>query len=118
MNFVATRERFALTEDEKQQMVREVSLLGKFTWLLPALGFKRVSPAVLKTIRQVVEVRNAFVHFKFKATNMDLEDEEAARLKSLLSRVERARCYLEEYEAKHLYCGLKGFLPRYVEIVS
>ncbi|MEJ0088559.1 MAG: hypothetical protein WDM80_02175 [Limisphaerales bacterium] len=32
VNFIVTRERFALTENEKLQMVREVSMLGKLTW--------------------------------------------------------------------------------------
>ena len=112
VNFIITRQRFALTEDEKLQMVREVSLLGKLTWLLPALGLKRIAPSQLKVIRRVVEVRNAFVHFKYKPTNPELEDEESKRLKLLLNKVEKARCYLQEYEEKNLYDGLKGFFHR------
>ncbi|MEJ0088558.1 MAG: hypothetical protein WDM80_02170 [Limisphaerales bacterium] len=78
---------------------------------LPALGLKRIASAHLKSIRRVAEVRNAFVHFKYKPTNPDLEHEETKRLKPLLTKVEKARLYFEEYEAKNLYYGLKGFLP-------
>jgi hypothetical protein len=109
VNFIVTRQRFALTDAESQQMVREVSLIGKLAWLLPALGFKRVAAAHLKTLRQLVEARNAFVHFKYKY-NSDHEDEEDKRLKSLLKKVERARISFEAYEKKQLYSGLQGFL--------
>ena len=115
---MVSRDRFGLNEDEKQQMIREVSLMGKLTWLLPVLGFKRISPGNLKVIRRLVETRNTFVHFQYKLSREHSLHDEVARLKSLLGKVEKARSYLEEYEAKQLYSCLKGFFPEALEAMS
>ncbi len=99
------RLKFKLSINEAAEIIREVSLRGKTSWLLDVLGYKKISQKHRNTILQVAEARNAFVHYKFKPSEDDKPDSEESKLKALLIEAERTIRYLKRYETKELGVG-------------
>ena len=113
INGILIRRLRSLDEREITQMIRDVSLRGKFTWLLALVHGRRIPQKYVKAILEVAEFRNKFVHYKYKAINNDDPDEEEAKLKHVQRTAETAVRYLQTFEERHFFKGaVRGLLKK------
>jgi hypothetical protein len=115
-NMISTAgRRKGLSQEELIQILREVQFRGKSTWLLRVLGLKPINDAHLKRMQNIIEMRNGFVHYKWKAIDIDdvswEKDKEV--LIELLSKVEKTVAYLQRLANRQIYYGKKrSVLPK------
>lgn len=95
--------RKGLSEDEINELVRNVSFRGKFTWLLKIFNFKQINKSHLNIIFRLTELRNNFVHYKWKEKSKNLEKEEIL----VLNEIEKAVKYLKNLENRYIYNNSK-----------
>jgi len=91
-----------------KQIIRDVSISAKLSWLLPVLGFRRLHPRHGETLRAVAEKRNEFLHYKwpYRANHSDAE------IKSLLTQADKALQYLAQYKSRQTLQGRKSHIAR------
>ena len=89
-----------------KQIIRDVSISAKLSWLLPVLGFRRLHPRHGETLRAVAEKRNEFLHYKwpYRANHSDAE------IKSLLTQADKALQYLAQYKSRQTLQGRKSHI--------
>ena len=97
---------YALSERHFADMLRGTNFEGKTTWLITLLRGQPIYSKHLKVIRRVLDVRNAFVHYKWKVVDDDGRDQTDV----LLDDAEKTVKYLRSYERKYVLQGRK--LPR------
>jgi hypothetical protein len=70
-------ERKGLSEATIVQLIRDVQYRAKATWLLEILGCTPMPAKLLSVVQRVMEERNSFVHYKWKAKEWtdDVEEE-------------------------------------------
>jgi hypothetical protein len=103
-------EKKGVSEKEIESLLRETSYRAKCSWLLRILDSKPVSALHMNITCKLMELRNGFVHFKWKPNSEQVEKE----LVSLLLRVEKTVKYLRSVENKYLYANHKRRLHRAV----
>ena len=96
-----------LTQEEILQIIRETQFRAKTTWLLRILNLKPINNSHLKRMQAIVDVRNSFVHYKWK--HMDIDDESFAK------EGEQARKLLEEAEKTISYLQRLEVIPKLVD---
>lgn len=107
--------RKGLPQEELIQILREVQFRGKSTWLLRVLGLKPINDAHLKRMQSIIEMRNGFVHYKWKAVEFDdiSWEKDNELLIELLSGVEKTIVYLQRLANMQIYYGKKrSVLPK------
>jgi hypothetical protein len=80
---------------------------NKLKWglLLKLLHLPAIAPARIRQIEWVTNLRNEFVHYKYKA---HAEDEELARrCEAAVTGVDGTIKYLQRYETRHIYSSAK-----------
>jgi hypothetical protein len=94
-------ERRGLSRERGYEMLRDVSLRGKLTWLLPLVGFREMNKGHLKTLTELSDRRNQYVHYKWKGV---LETRgEGKAVHQLVEATEGAIRYLRSYERSVIY---------------
>lgn len=102
-----------LNEAEVNQMVRDVNIRGKYTWLAALTHGYRFPQRHIKTINQVSAMRNEFVHHKYVLSDVDKWHEEPVRFQAVFRSAEAAVRYLQKFALHHLYKGsARGLLKR------
>jgi hypothetical protein len=96
-------EKHRIGADEIAQIIRDTKFDAKSTWLLRLLGARPIHKNHLKMMRRTSDLRNGFVHYKWKAGAVEMKKE----MKQILSEVEKTVRYLMSYENKYLYKGQK-----------
>lgn len=100
-------ERRGLPADEVVAIVRDSSLKAKTGWLLRLLGLKRIAAVHRSAILRLADLRNAFVHYKWKPMNeqalADLDRDYDALVKGFPKTV----TYLQRYENEVLFAKAK-----------
>jgi hypothetical protein len=93
-----------IAEKDKVEIVRSVQLAGKATWLLALLKARRLAANHVQSILGIAELRNAFVHYKWKGFDMDggEDKKDADRYKAWGQKIERTIKYLQRYESREL----------------
>ncbi len=89
-------------EDLLPDVIRDVSLLGKVTWLMPLVGLPRLEPALAKGMKEISDARNAFVHWKYKARDIELRESKEEALFKLVATAEQIVAALTAYESAHI----------------
>ena len=105
INGVLLRKGQALAERESCQMLRDVNLRGKFTWLLALVHGKRIPQTHVKATMQIGELRNEFIHYKYRMLDVDQTDERKPKLLDALRSAENAIRYLQRFEERHFFKG-------------
>lgn len=85
-----------LPESEVTAAIRSCSNDAKLSWLLSLSGAERMRPSTEKRIRQIFEIRNAIVHYKFIPCTIDGFNGSHNRISSqitALGRISLARNY-------------------------
>ena len=103
INGFLDRKIHTLEANEIRHLLRDVSLRGKFTWLLVLVSGHRISVKQLHTIFRVADLRNEFVHYKFKLVDVDKDEDEDLERAGRLA--EAAARYLHDFETRHLFKG-------------
>lgn len=98
-NFVSSLGRKKdLTMKEIESVIRDSSYKAKGSWLLRVFGVRSIDQSHMNTIAKLMEIRNSFVHYKWKPSS-----EEAKReITALLERIEKTVKYLRYFEIKYL----------------
>jgi hypothetical protein len=102
ISFCLSSNKFKRTE--VTEVIRNTHpIMSKYTWLLKLLHYPKISEGHLLIIKQLSELRNSFVHYKWETVNK----ESNARLDDVLAKVEKTVKYLQSYENKHIYKSTK-----------
>ncbi|MEF9934734.1 MAG: hypothetical protein RR620_14360 [Clostridium sp.] len=92
-----------LSENEINEIIRNISFRGKYTWLLKLFEFKEISNTHLNLIFRLIDLRNSFVHYKWKEKNNDFKNEE----RFVMEKIEKTVKYLRNIENRYIYNGSK-----------
>lgn len=104
----------------QKDIIQNLNIHGKFTWLLIILGFKPFSLAHWGTIKKLCDDRNGFIHYKWKPdprTNEipDIKKEEETRTTEF-KKIKAAITYLKNYESRYLYNKNKRKLKSLIKL--
>jgi hypothetical protein len=97
--------RRGLRSEEASQLIRDIPFRAKSTWLLRLLGAVAIKPVHLKKLDRLMQLRNGFVHFKWKGVPIDLDEQEEA--KKFLTTWTQTQRYLSRYRNRVIYRGLR-----------
>jgi len=97
-----------ISEKVKIEIIKSVDMNGKLTWLLQLLGLPAFNDNHRKTIKKIADDRNAFIHYKWKAVDMDERKQETDELK----KIKLALRYMKKYETNILFRNKKQKLER------
>jgi hypothetical protein len=113
IDVLARRRRLA--DEVIVEIIRESSFRAKFGWLLHVLGHIRINEENFRKILLIGELRNAFVHYKWKGVVLGSEEErtQQKRVRDSLADCERLVRYLMDLERRHLFRGRKRLVPSY-----
>lgn len=92
-----------LSDKEVYEIIRNVSIVGKYTWLLKIFEFEEIEEEHLKLIIKLIELRNRFVHYKWNEKNDDLKKKEDI----VMDKIEETVEYLMDMENKYIYNNSK-----------
>lgn len=93
-----------------KQVIRDVSLAGKLSWLLPVLGFRAIHSGHRDTLKALADKRNEFVHYKWPYR----KDHSDAELRTSLSQIEKTLRYLAQYVTRETLSGGKSRIAKAV----
>jgi len=96
--------RRSLNREDAAQVIRDVSVRAKCTWLLKLLRAPAIKDHHFKKLMLLMDLRNEFAHFKWKGTNYDVE-EEGDRAKNFLATWKQTLDYLSRYRQRVVYRG-------------
>jgi len=100
-------ERAKLSSEEIEMVIRETNIRAKMTWLSRLLRLPPINDTHIKLIIHLFELRNSYVHYKWKGRSDELAMKQTVDLEKTLSRVGSAIRYLKEYETRHVFHGVK-----------
>lgn len=92
-----------LKENEINEIIKNIPFRAKYTWLLKLFGFKEINKTHLNLILRLTDLRNSFVHYKWKEKNKDFKNEE----KFVMEKIEKTVRYIKNIENRHIYNNSK-----------
>ena len=100
---LARRRRF--TDAEITALLRDVPYKAKPTWLLRLLGFPPLNEKHVRCIVEIGEIRNSFVHYKWKLHDVDSDElkKDTERVRGIVEQAESAVRYLRSVEKRYFY---------------
>ena len=98
--------RKGLSESEVSEIIRKTSFRGKYTWLLKLFDFKEINKSHLNLIFRLMDLRNNFVHYKWKERSNDFEKEEIF----VIEKIEKTIKYIRNIENTYIYNNSKRML--------
>lgn len=112
---VTVVERRGLGSAIGQQVVREVALPAKLTWLLKLLGLPAIPTKHLAVLRQLSDKRNQYVHYKWPVSHIDELSANPKEFVDLLARSKPALRYLAGYRTRALLQGGKARISKLIQ---
>lgn len=103
-------ERQEIEYESISQMIREVPLRGKFTWLLNLLGLPTIDPEHRNATLRLMDLRNQFVHYKWVGRREDHEKQEEEDVARVVHAFPSTVNYLLAYEEEHIYAGTSDMI--------
>lgn len=108
--------RRGLREDEVSQIIRDIPFRAKLTWIFPLLGLRHLPITHRNAIFKITDLRNSFVHYKWKGKDETADEREEQELIDSLSNIEKTIKYLHQYENKYVYHRKKKVLQKIIKI--
>jgi hypothetical protein len=105
--------RLGMGQEIGEQVIRETNLKGKLTWILRMFDMPEIDPAYLKSIINISDMRNSYIHYKFKP--VDDWDERKETLQKAMEMAESIVEYLDKYRSEHLFEGTDKVIHQFVE---
>jgi len=100
-------ERRKLSAKKTELIIRETDLgRGKTTWLLSLLELPPLNEAHRKKMLKIAELRNSYVHYKWKAVDIDKNKE--VEYEICLADIEKTIRYFQSYERKNFFGNNKN----------
>lgn len=96
MALLASRKK--LSAKDTESLIRDSSYRAKCSWLLHIFGIRALDNTHINTITKLMELRNSYVHYKWKPENEQLKKE----LEAMLGQIEKTVKYIRYFEAKYL----------------
>lgn len=88
-----------INQKSKTEIIKNVNIGGKFTWLLELLNLPAFDPHYLKVIQSLADKRNAFIHYKWKPDSGELFLElEKEKFETEFKEIENVIRYVKKYE--------------------
>jgi hypothetical protein len=100
---VTACQRKKLTEDHIEQLIRDTPFRGKHSWLLRLLDLPPIPATTVAKLTELQNLRNGFVHYKFRPEEASLWDLRAAQLERVLIRAEKMVRALTRYEDSFIF---------------
>ncbi len=97
-----------LSKKTKNEIIRNINMIGKYTWLLEILDLPKFNEAHKKIILKVAEMRNTYVHYKYNTDLMEKQNNGEEQLNSFISEILKAVNYIKRYESRVVYGKNKG----------
>jgi hypothetical protein len=104
INGILLRGLRSLDERERCQMIRDVGLRGKFSWMPAFIHGKRFPQKHINAVLKICDLRNEFVHYKYKMVDAD-DDSDESRFKEAHKMAESAIRYFLKFEERHFFKG-------------
>lgn len=98
-------ERQGHTRDVYFPMIRQLNLETKITATWKLAGLPEVSRDKLALIKQAIELRNGFMHYKWPALTHQEADQQKARERRIASEMPALVAYMQEIEGELLWSG-------------
>jgi len=106
---VSSGRRKGLTDQELNQIIRETDIgRGKTTWLLRLLDVPAFSQEHQKKILKIAELRNTFVHYKWKSFDHHATKEH----QEALADIEKTVKYFKGFERRHFFGKMKSLVRK------
>lgn len=87
-----------LSTKDTEALIRDTSYRAKCSWLLHIFGIKAIGAVHLNRITKLMELRNSYVHYKWKPHNEQVTKE----VNVVVQEIEKTINYLRGFEAKYL----------------
>lgn len=97
-----------IDEDSINLILRDTSLRAKILALLPILGFPALKSEHCKAMLRITELRNGFVHYKYKSIDVDDFSKIAEEWETDLDRTDKATIYLQSRDTRFFLKGIKS----------
>ena len=104
--------RRGIADEVQAQIMREVPLRGKTSWLPQLMGVRRIHERHANAVIQISEFRNQFVHYKWQAKTHDVRQDQEKALRRALGQIERTITYLQRYENEVVFFKSKSRVRR------
>jgi hypothetical protein len=89
-------------------IIKSVTIIGKFTWLPLILGATKVSEVHKNIILRTADERNAYVHYKYNPGEDENENEEKeSKIIKEFQRIESTITYIKKYKSRNIFNGNK-----------
>jgi hypothetical protein len=101
------------------EIIRNINIIGKCTWLLSLLDLPVLNEVHVKTIMLISEERNSYLHYKWKPEKdtdkvRDYNKEETEEIKKMKA-IKSLLKYLKNYETKLEFKGNKSKIKKIVK---
>jgi hypothetical protein len=113
---VTAGKRRGLSEDDLTQVIRDTPFRGKLTWMFPLIGLRPLPTNHKNAIFKITDLRNSFVHYKWKGKSGEIDKREDKELEDSLKLIERTVKYLRHYEDKYIFHQKKKVLRQITKI--
>lgn len=103
-------EKLNIGEKHAKEIIRDISIKNKYSWFLMILKLPAISEKILHFLDELIQTRNAFIHYKWCRKNIDDVDwikREKESYKRKISNFEKVVKYLKKYEERHLLKNYK-----------
>lgn len=107
----------SIDDKTTNDIIKNINLSGKCTWLLKLLGLPEIKTNYISTIKRISDERNAFIHYKWKAENESNDNEAKTKQKDSdkFNSIKSLLKYLKTYESRLQYNGNKGRINKLVK---
>lgn len=100
-----------ISNQSKIEIIRNINIWGKLSWLLELIGLPKFNKVHLKTIKSLSDERNAFIHYKWNPES-DLNkipdfEKEKKRIDNDFDSIKKAVRYFKNYESRLIFKGKK-----------
>ncbi len=92
-----------MKEPEIRQMIRDTNFTARCTWILQLLNAPPLSRTHVSRLKDLMDLRNEFVHYKWKEVSLEGD----SRHEKILKALPRTLAYLTKYARKEVYKGAK-----------
>ncbi|MBB3210711.1 hypothetical protein FHS27_006559 [Rhodopirellula rubra] len=104
-----------LADEQIRQMIRDVNIRGKLTWMTSVLGGKRIAKKHVNAIQRISDQRNAFIHYKYPEWRIDDLDLSPSDLKKAVVDFDKTVSYLQSHDRRTLKRGIKLKIKRFAQ---
>ena len=89
--------RLKLSDPTIKQIIRDASFSAKLEWLPQLLGFRKIKPEHVASLKVLGEVRNQFIHYKWVYESPDTSPHNTRPTEEVVKHARKSIVYLRNY---------------------